>query len=322
MISYDKYIVAFSGGKDSIASFLHLLDIGIPVEKIELWHHDIDGKSSIFMDWECTPAYCRAFAAAFNVPIYFSWKEGGFRREMLRNGTRTAPTHFEMPIPGIGIKSVSTGGTKGPGGTRMKFPQVTSDLSIRWCSAYLKIDIMATAIRNQSRFCNSRTLVISGERGEESPARAKYKDFEPDRSDARTGRLKRHVDRWRPVKDWLEKQVWEIIEKYKVRAHPAYFLGWGRVSCKFCIFGNANQFASAFAISPEQGEEIFNYEKQFGCTIKRKENIKELASKGEPYGAMTKELILIATADYYDLNIIMTNWILPAGAYGESCGPI
>ena len=40
---YDKIIVLFSGGKDSLACVLHLLELGVPREKIELWHHDIDG---------------------------------------------------------------------------------------------------------------------------------------------------------------------------------------------------------------------------------------------------------------------------------------
>jgi hypothetical protein len=62
LTQYDKIIVAFSGGKDSTACFLHLVDQGVPTEKIELWHHDIDGRGPLFMDWESTPSYCRAFA--------------------------------------------------------------------------------------------------------------------------------------------------------------------------------------------------------------------------------------------------------------------
>lgn len=46
--SYDKYIVSFSGGKDSTACFLYLLDNGIPLEKIELWHQDVDGRGDTF----------------------------------------------------------------------------------------------------------------------------------------------------------------------------------------------------------------------------------------------------------------------------------
>ncbi len=54
--SYDKFLVMFSGGKDSTALVLHLLDLGVPREKIELWHHDIDGKGRTFMDWEANRA--------------------------------------------------------------------------------------------------------------------------------------------------------------------------------------------------------------------------------------------------------------------------
>lgn len=61
---YDRFVVAFSGGKDSVALVLHLIELGIPRDKIELHHHDIDGHGPTFMDWDITPAYCRAFAGA------------------------------------------------------------------------------------------------------------------------------------------------------------------------------------------------------------------------------------------------------------------
>lgn len=315
-MNYDKYIVCFSGGKDSIACFLNLLDSGVSVDKIELWHHDIDGRESdTLMDWDCTPGYCKAFAAAFNVPIYFSWKEGGFEREMLRNNQLTAPTKFETPSGEV----VSVGGTRGKLSTRMKFPQVSPDLKVRWCSAYLKIDICGMAIRNQERFNGLNICVISGERGEESPQRERYNMLEPDRADGRSGKAKRYVDRYRPIKNWLENQVWEIIERYGVRVHPCYYMGWSRCSCRFCIFGNADQMASAFKCAPVQGEKIVNYEKQFGVTIKRNMSIEELIKSGTPYPHMTKELIDISNSKEYTLNIIMTDWYLPAGAYGESC---
>ena len=37
LYSYDKYIISFSGGKDSTALLLFLLDNGVPKERIELW---------------------------------------------------------------------------------------------------------------------------------------------------------------------------------------------------------------------------------------------------------------------------------------------
>lgn len=127
--SYDNIIVAFSGGKDSIACFLHLLDLGVPKEKIELWHHDIDGREgSTLMDWPVTRDYCLKFAQAFGVKIYFSWKWGGFEGEMLRYNALTSPTVFETPDgPKI------SGGIKGTLSTRRKFPQQAASLSVRWC---------------------------------------------------------------------------------------------------------------------------------------------------------------------------------------------
>lgn len=321
MTGYDKYIIAFSGGKDSIATFLHLLDLGIPKSKIELWHHDVDGRGDTFMDWEVTPDYCRKFGAAFGVPLYFSWKEGGFKREMLRNNAKTAPTSFECPDGTI--KTV--GGDHGKEGTRLKFPQVSANLSVRWCSAYLKIDVCAGAVRNQDRFNGLKVCILSGERGEESAARAKYEILERDRSDLREGKkFQRHVDRWRPIRDWTEQQVWEIIERYRVRVHPCYYLGWSRCSCKFCIFGNADQFASAYTLSPTQGDEIMMYEDSFGVTIKRNMSLGELIALGTPYRNITPELARMATSTVYDQQIIFNDnedWILPAGAYGDGCGP-
>lgn len=330
-LDYDKYIVAFSGGKDSTAIFLDLIERGIPTTKIELWHQEIDGKEETFMDWEVTPAYCEAFAKAFNVPIYFSWKEGGFKREMLRKDSATAPIIFEVPEFEYVVNPnekfikddkfyVKVGGN-GPKNTRRKFPQVTADLSTRWCSSYLKIDVCASAIRNQSRFNGLKVVVLSGERGEESAARAKYEVLERDRADLRDGiKFQRYVDRCRSIRDWKEEEVWAIIERFKVRVHPCYYLGWSRCSCKFCIFGNENQFCSAHKISPVQGAEIMNYEDEFGVTIKRKVSLRNLIAKGISYD-MDEIMAKQAISYEYNLNIFMEDWMLPKGAYGDSCGP-
>lgn len=312
---YTKIIVAFSGGKDSIACFLHLLDLGVPRHKIELWHHDVDGREgSSLMDWPCTRSYCEAFAKAFDVPIYFSWKSGGFEREMLRDGTSTARTHFQTPY---GLRS---SGGRGKVGTRRQFPQVSADLSVRWCSAYLKIDVCATAIRNQGRFDNARTLVITGERAQESAARAKYKTFEPHRSDLREGRSGRLVDQWRPVHAWSERQVWEIIERYRVTPHPAYRLGWGRVSCAACIFGSPSQWASLRAVNRAQFDRVASYESTFKKTIQRKLSVIQLADKGTPY-EMDEADMRAALSETFDETILTNAWTLPRGAYGDSCGP-
>lgn len=315
-MSYDKYIVAFSGGKDSTACFLDLLDQGVPKSKIELWHHLVDGENETFMDWPITEDYCRKFAQSFDVPIYFSWKEGGFKREMLRENEYTAPTTLETPD---GYKNV--GGNRGNRSTRRKFPQVSPDLKVRWCSAYLKIDICAAAIRNQDRFNELKTCILSGERGEESTARSNYALQEPDRSDCRDGKLQRHVDRHRPIRDWDEQQVWDIIERHGVVVHPCYYMGWSRCSCLWCIFGNANQFASANRVDPAGLAELAGYERKFGVTMKRDTDLQSLVKSGTPYKAITQDLVKQSMRKAYTDKIFTDHWTLPAGAYGESAGP-
>lgn len=40
---YDCILVSFSGGKDSLACVVHLLELGVDPSKIELWHQCVDG---------------------------------------------------------------------------------------------------------------------------------------------------------------------------------------------------------------------------------------------------------------------------------------
>lgn len=316
--SYDRIVVFFSGGKDSVACFLHLLDQGVPLNRIELHHHLVDGRESgPLMDWPVTESYCAKFAEAFGVDIHFSWREGGFEREMLRRETPTAPVHWFDPSG-----ELSSRGGQGPVGTRLRFPQVSADLSVRWCSAYLKIDVGCRVLANEARFQHDKTLVVTGERAEESTARAKYKSFEPHRSDNRDGRvISRFIDHWRPVHQWSEQAVWSIIERYRVNPHPAYFLGWGRTSCALCIFGSAKQFASASIVLPDQFARVANFEATFGVTIKRNSSIRSLTSAQTTVYEMAPQWVAVARSTEYTLPIRLDDWTLPQGAYGDSCGP-
>jgi 3'-phosphoadenosine 5'-phosphosulfate sulfotransferase (PAPS reductase)/FAD synthetase len=325
--SYDCYIVYFSGGKDSFAAFLYMLEIGIEPEKIEFAHHLVDGKEgSDLMDWPCTGAYCQAAADAFGRPIYYSWKVGGFEREMLRQEAATAPTMFEIPCGLFDEVHVGqAGGKSGRLGTRRRFPQVSHNLNVRWCSGYLKIDVADRAITNQQRFAGIRTLTISGERTDESSNRAKLNWFEVE-----SRASGRHVDRWRPMHSWTLEDVWSMMERWRINPHPAYRLHWGRTGCQMCIFGSANQWASNRKISPSRFGRIGAYEREFGHTIRYERRdghvkqipVAELADDGLPYD-MAEEDIRAALSPEWTEPIILPDgqWKLPAGAFGEQAGP-
>jgi len=316
LLAYDRYLIFFSGGKDSLACLLHLLECGVPREKIELHHHLVDGREgSTLMDWPITEAYCAAVAKAFNIPLTFSHRVGGFEREMLRNESATAPVVIPM-----GDGYIEVGG-QGPAGTRNKFPQVSADLQTRWCSGVLKIDVGARFLTNNPKFQEGKTLILTGERAEESKARANYKRFEPHRCDLREGRkIKRHIDVWRAVHSWKEQAVWDIIKRWKVTSHPAYYLGFGRCSCRACIFGSKDQWATVRDIAPEQFNTIANYERTFKITIHRKETVIERADAGTPYDT-DPFWVEVANSTTFNCPVFIEPWVLPKGAFGDSCGP-
>ena len=321
--SYERVIVAMSGGKDSVASLLDMLEQGLDISKVEFIHHRVDGWDGDLMDWPCTNSYVENLAAALKVPLYFTWRIGGFEGEMLRENSRTQPICFQAPQPDGTVIVVQRGGEGGSESTRLAFPQVSANLSVRWCSAYLKIDQARCAMRNQERFRHSRTLFVSGERAEESAGRATYAMFEPDDTDARDSpKLARHIDRYQPVHRWSEAQVWGIMERWGINPHPAYKIGWSRCSCAGCIFNGADEFATLREINGRQFGRISGFEQQFGRTIKRNIDLVSLADKGTvfPYAQADAQAAL---SHEFNEPILLPagQWKLPAGAYAKGGGP-
>ena len=96
--NYDHIIVSMSGGKDSIAAFLEVMDMGADKSKIELWHNAVDGRGDKpFMDWMFMDDFNIKIAEHYGVPLYFSWLEHGFKGEMLKNESYSHPHKVETP---------------------------------------------------------------------------------------------------------------------------------------------------------------------------------------------------------------------------------
>lgn len=163
--NYDLIAVLLSGGKDSIACYFKLLELGVPKGVIELWHHDIDGGHPYrHMDWRCTQNYIQAFSEAEKVTLRRSWRVNGFFGELYRVGA-SEPIEWQDPETGLirrckpsrnylKCQKVRQEVTEGMEeklmcyGHRMKFPMKTGDLSRRWCSTYLKIMVCDSVLRN------------------------------------------------------------------------------------------------------------------------------------------------------------------------------
>ena len=254
-----KVIIAFSGGKDSIAMVLYCLEVlKIRKSRIELWHHDIDGGGEQLFDWACTPSYCEAFADALGLKLLTSYANGGILKEMYRDNETRQNVFFQKEPKGPYTELKSRGWEKDKG-TRFKFPAVSADLTTRWCSAVAKIDVMRKVINNWDKYDSCNMVVMTGERRQESRNRAKYNEIERSGNDTQS----RNSVQWRPIIDWTEKQVWDIIERHKIQPHPCYMLGWGRCSCQLCIFSSASTWASINEISPEKVNRIAFIEQDF-----------------------------------------------------------
>lgn len=321
--SYDHIVICLSGGKDSIACLLYTLELTEKRSTIELWHHDVDGREgSTLMDWPFMADYIRKIAATFELPVYFSWLVGGFEGEMLKQNAASNPHITETPDGTITLPRDSR---RMALSTRMRFPQVSASLQTRWCSSALKIDVARRALNNQSRFNNSRTLFITGERREESSNRAKYYAFEPHACDRRKGRLKRHIDTWRPVLDWTEQQVWECLRRNGFIQPVPYRLGWSRSSCRTCIYNSDTIWATIDRYFPESAKEIAAYEKRFNTTISRsKRDVLSRAATTTPIDIDDLEALAQASRPDYTLPILCNpaDWLIPKGALSRSsCGP-
>lgn len=252
-----RVIIAFSGGKDSVAMVLRsIYELKIPKSQIELWHHEVDGAGENLFDWQCTPSYCQAFADAMGVPLLFSYSGGGILKEMYRENDYRQPMYFQNEAGGEFIKTEPRKLEKDVM-TRRKFPAVASDLSTRWCSSVAKIEVMSKAINRLPRFQTGNFVVMTGERRAESKNRAKYHEIEKYKTNENRQSLT-----WRCVIDMSDEEVWAMYEKYKIQPHPCYELGWGRCSCQLCIFGQKNTWASINQISPEKIQRIVGIEKE------------------------------------------------------------
>jgi 3'-phosphoadenosine 5'-phosphosulfate sulfotransferase (PAPS reductase)/FAD synthetase len=272
-ISADPILVAFSGGKDSVAMVLFLLEMGIEKSRIHLHHHDVDGEGVPLFDWACTKSYCQKFAETLGLKIFFSYRKGGIYRAIYRNNEAKQDVYFQIE-PG-GPYQIAPSDKKRIN-TRLKFPGVSKSLITRWCSAEVKIDVLRTVVAHHPLYKTGKSFILTGERREEgvinkdgaASGRAAYEEIEVD---DHYNTNKRFVISWRPIIDFTEVEIWALFQKYKIQPHPAYMLGWPRCSCQICIFNHPDIWAKIYKISPEKVDKIGKTEIDLNFTLYSKE---------------------------------------------------
>jgi len=346
---YDLVIVLISGGKDSIACYYKLLKLGVPKSKIEFWHHDIDGgHPSRTMDWRCTANYIRSFAEAEQIPLRVSWRKNGFFGELYRIGAselieyvdpetgeiyQCPPSKKYMECQKLKVAAISEMKNKlAEFGYRMKFPMKSGDLSRRWCSAYLKIMVADTVLRNMNSVAANLTktrmdiklLIVSGERRGESVGRSKYNEIEIHRTNA-VSKHHRTVHQWRPVIDYSEKDIWEVLKRHKVNPHPCYRVGWNRCSCAMCIFSTPQLFAGIRELYPKEYALLCQDEKVLGFTLDNHCDLETYIGSADScvYHGDKEAIQSLLTGEFPVESVyVKDKWKYPAGAFhGAAGGP-
>ena len=346
---YDLVIVLISGGKDSIACYYKLLELGVPKSKIEFWHHDIDGgHPSRTMDWRCTANYIRSFAEAEQIPLRVSWRKNGFFGELYRIGAselieyvdpetgeiyQCPPTKKYMECQKLKVAAISEMENKlAEFGYRMKFPMKSGDLSRRWCSAYLKIMVADTVLRNMNSVAANLTktrmdiklLIVSGERRGESVGRSKYNEIEIHRTNA-VSKHHRTVHQWRPVIDYSEKDIWEVLKRHKVNPHPCYRAGWNRCSCAMCIFSTPQLFAGIRELYPKEYALLCQDEKVLGFTLDNHCDLETYIGSADScvYHGDKEAIQSLLTGEFPVESVyVKDKWKYPVGAFhGAAGGP-
>lgn len=202
----DRIIVSVSGGKDSVATALHLRELG----------HEFD---MVFMDtgWEHPDLYAHlAYLEGVLGPIHrVSAKIPDLPAEVMPEVEAiealvgTSPSAFVRWVVRKGM-----------------FPSAVA----RYCTQELKV-------RPFLRYVDSLDediVNVVGIRADESAARAKLPERElmPGAE---------HIEVWRPIIRWTEADVIAIHQRHGVEPCPLYLRGSTRVGCWPCIHANKEQ---------------------------------------------------------------------------------
>lgn len=210
------------------------------------------------------------------------------------------------------------------GGKRHKFPAKGSTHQGRWCSGNLKAAVQDSVTSNLEKTNkNTKILIVSGERRGESKGRSKYNEMEIHRTNAET-RSHRTVHQWRPVIDYSEKDVWEVIKRHKANPHPCYRAGWNRCSCAQCIFSTPKLFAGIKELYPEEYEQLKQDEHVLEFTLDNKCDLDTFVgdAKSCVYHGDKQAIHSLVSGEFSVKDVYVEDWKYPAGAFhGTEGGP-
>lgn len=201
-------IVSVSGGKDSTAMCLHLMEMG----------YTRDDYDRVFMDtgWEHKSTY--AYLDKLEETVGPITRLSADIR--VRDEHRKYVEHYEERI-----------GWRSPMIRRILLHQSFPTRNGKWCTQELKIRPVTKHVAE----LDHDYLMLVGIRREESPRRSRMTEWEW--SDAFDCWV------WRPLIAWTEKQVIDIHHRWNLVPNQLYLNGSTRVGCWPCINSRKKEIA-------------------------------------------------------------------------------
>lgn len=243
-------VVSFSGGKDSTALYLLMLERGKPFRAVFC---DTDNENQATYDYIADLPGKTGGPPIETIRADFT-ENFRIRRERLRDRWSQEGIPEETIARAIELNRPSGNLFVDACILRAGFPYAKR----RFCTEALKIRPITKQVFKPILDAGKRLFTYNGVRAEESFARSTL----PPRA-RRDG-----INIIRPLLHWKLAAVMEMHGRHGIKPNPLYSLGVQRVGCWPCVFSSKGEVAIIAKHSPEKINRIFEWEKLVSAASK------------------------------------------------------
>ena len=249
IVGFETFVIAYSGGKDSTATLLAMLDC-LPRERVRIIHN---------------PA---GLADQPEVADYITYIESelGVTIERIQAGDRPLPPMTRGgERPDYALANTLFGMIR----LRGMWPSARQ----RYCNTYLKQ--WPTALYAHQF---ESPVIISGQRADESKARMGLPALSEDGSQSLPNDYRYPI--YRPILDWSEQDVWQFLRSRHILPNPVYNYQ-SRCGCWCCPMCNPREILNFCRLHPDIAQVAADLEQEIDHTWQERHSITNLLRQAQ-----------------------------------------